>query len=218
MNKYLLFCLLSLLINIIVCIKMSNNRINKKTVIRCLIIENIGIIVGSKLLDIISNYGVYVDLIYRNDYYGIIINGFSYLGGMFGAFIGLIICSINTREDLKEICNVFIPNLLLIYAIAKIGCYFNGCCYGKQLGSRIIPIQLIESLVYFICYLIIIKEKNLTNKKIILFCLLFGITRFSLEFLSEKNSIGLLSLPQIMCLFLIIVGIFVYIKKSIIRK
>ena len=218
MNKYLLFCLLSLLINIIVCIKMSNNRINKKTVIRCLIIENIGIIVGSKLLDIISNYGVYVDLIYRNDYYGIIINGFSYLGGMFGAFIGLIIYSIITREDLKEICNVFIPNLLLIYAIAKIGCYFNGCCYGKQLGSRIIPIQLIESLVYFICYLIIIKEKNITNKKIILFCLLFGITRFSLEFLREKNSIGLLSLPQIMCLFLIIVGIFVYIKKSIIRK
>ena len=57
------------------------------------------------------------------------------------------------------------PNLVLIYSISKIGCFFSGCCKGVLLSNgKNLPIQLIESIINFVIYIIIIKNyKNFKN-------------------------------------------------------
>ena len=61
-SKYLLFIAISLLLNVIIAviIGIKNKKIQVKTILKCCILETIGIIIGAKLLDIIINYDVYL--------------------------------------------------------------------------------------------------------------------------------------------------------------
>jgi phosphatidylglycerol:prolipoprotein diacylglycerol transferase len=82
-------------------------------------------------------------------------------------------------------------------AVGRIGCYFNGCCYGKptnfpvaiyQHGAWRHPTQLYSSAAAFIIFYILVLMRKHVSKEGDLFkiyLLLFGITRFGLEFLRE---------------------------------
>lgn len=115
--------------------------------------------------------------------------------------------SIIFNEDFKELCDIFVPNLLLVYSISKIGCFYAGCCGGKYIEEYIFQIQLIEFLIYLSIY--ILRRKGFYNK-IYLFCLLFGFFRFFLEFFRENTGYIYLSISQVFCVIIFIVGIRFY--------
>ncbi len=103
------------------------------------------------------------------------------------------------------------PNLVLIYSISKIGCFFSGCCKGVLLSNgKNLPIQLIESIINFVIYIIIIKNyKNFKNsyQKIGFTCMFFTFFKFILEFFRYSNLYEILSISQLMCIVVFIFGI-----------
>ncbi len=214
-SKYLLFIFLSLLLNVIIAIAMSikNGKIQVKTILKCSILETICIIIGAKFLDIIINYDVYLHYINNKFYFEILTNGYSFIGGIFGAAFCIFIYSIVSKEKIEELCEIFIPNLILVYAVSKIGCFFNGCCIGITINEYVLPIQLIETFVYLLMYLFVIFKSKSTYSKIYLSCILFGIFRFFLEFFREKTGYMYLSISQVLSLFIVVIGIGIYCLK-----
>ena len=98
---------------------------------------------------------------------------------------------------------LYLPNMLLLYSILKIGCYINGCCNGKIF----IPIQIVESILNFIAYIytiyLILNNKNkiyIVSNSILLFGLLrLILSLFRIYYLSYTFII-----VEIICLSIII--------------
>ncbi len=101
-------------------------------------------------------------------------------------------------------------------AVGRIGCYFNGCCYGTecdlpwaiwQHGAWRHPAQLYSSAVsVLIVFSLILLKSRLSREGDLFRCylVLFGITRFLLEFVRWRESLVFgLSPMQWFCLELV---------------
>lgn len=57
--------------------------------------------------------------------------GFVFLGGVLGAWFAATIFCIFRREPFWFWADIAMPPISLGYAIGRLACFFNGCCYGK---------------------------------------------------------------------------------------
>ena len=102
-------------------------------------------------------------------------------------------------------------------AFGRIGCFFNDCCYGTpsnvawavhQHGAWRHPTQLYSSAVAVVLFaaLFALRDKMPREGDLFrLYLVLFGVSRFALEFLRERNvSFGGLSLAQWVCLEIVV--------------
>ena len=214
---YSLIILIAFLINIVVIcyISYKKNRFNYD-LIYLLIFEHIGMIVGAKLYSFFSNPAKY-------DYqFDIFKSGFSSVG----AVIGIIIMSIIYIKMFKS-------NIKMIYSIGKIACFLTGCCYGIEYsgpfsvtylysqndinGISLFPVQLLESIVFFIIFIIsfniVIKDK-VNNKSIGILTTMIFACKFLLDFLRFTHMKNLISFNQIMCVPFILIGLSLIIFKK----
>lgn len=156
----------------------------------------LGVGIGSKALfvltkieDIIANFSI----LYLIN--AIVTSGFVFYGGLFGAIIGTIIFSKVFKFNSKRLMNIVTPAFPLFHIFGRIGCFFAGCCYGKeaQWGVALkeesdvlrVPIQLIESgclVVIFICLLYIEKIWKEKIQLLPIYLGSYAVVRFALEF------------------------------------
>jgi phosphatidylglycerol:prolipoprotein diacylglycerol transferase len=113
-------------------------------------------------------------------------------------------------------------------AFGRIGCYFNGCCYGARSDSwiaipyiiggvhtKVIPTQFIESLFCLllgIAFLVWKTEKQ--GLYTFIYFISYAVFRFIIEFYRGDNIRGIwlgLSTSQLISIGIIIVFIYVFI-------
>ena len=137
-------------------------------------------------------------------------NGFRLDGGLtfIGGLIGAVICFITVymifrkryKSNLLDILS-FAPCAILVgHAFGRVGCFFAGCCYGKEtdsflgvqfphLPNPVHPTQLYEAAFLFIlfavCFYLLIKKDFKHNASVYLIC--YGIFRFCLEFVRNDS-------------------------------
>ena len=141
-------------------------------------------------------------------------SGLSSYGGLFGIILSSIIFEYIYPLD-KKLIKLSIIVLPLMYSIGKIGCFLAGCCYGikytglfsiRYINSNVsyFPIQLVESIIFFILFLILNKNKE---KKHILYIsiLVCSLSKFFLDFLRSEHNI--FSITNIFSILLIIISI-----------
>jgi len=151
----------------------------------------------------------------------------------YGGALSLIIASIVYNKIVPN-KNIYLKSMLLslplIYSIAKLGCFFAGCCYGlpyngflsvtyiNDLNIPLIPIQLIETICFMIIFFILLlidkKAKNMIELTIILCATL----KFLLDFLRYNHTYEIISKNQIISIILIVISIISLIKKTINNK
>ena len=138
--------------------------------------------------------------------------GLSFHGGLLaGIGAGLWYAS---RHQLPRgiVADVVAPYLALGYAIVRIGCLLNGCCYGRHsdlpwaLPSAYLdndlrhPTQLYAFVAALLIFFILLWRKKRTRfegQLFIEFLLYYSIYRFVIEFFREVSSyIGFLTLGQ----------------------
>lgn len=107
------------------------------------------------------------------------------------------------RIDRNKAFDMLAPCAALVDGVSHLGCMFTGCCYGypADVGlfniafeKILFPIQPIESvvalLIAVICVLYAKKNHYNGNGKVYpIFLILFGVTRFFLEFLRDNEKI-----------------------------
>lgn len=214
---YSICIFMSFILNIIIICLLNKNK--DRLIYYMLIYENIGFIYGGKLFTYLTNLNKY-------DSFDFLRIGFSSLGSLIGGILFLILFCIQFKRNIEETLNLFIKPIPFMYAIGKIGCFLVGCCYGIEYsgpfsvvynytsndinGIRLFPVQLVESIVFTIIFILIMKKK-INVYKIILIC---SISKFLLDFLRFKNNNMILSVNQIGCLFIIIISLILIYKSN----
>ena len=63
--------------------------------------------------------------------------GMVFYGGFIGGFVGGLLFIRIAKLKLSEVMDIFAPGIAIAIAIGRVGCFLNGCCYGKVTDSCI---------------------------------------------------------------------------------
>lgn len=209
---YGIIILISIVISLFYIYRMlKKENINNKNIYLYILLYGLFAIVFGKLYTIITS----------NFKYNIIDAGLSSYGGLLGVLLASIIFELIVPTN-KKILKYTIISLPLTYGIGKIACFIAGCCYGipyngifnviyrDGLNIPLFPIQLLESIVFIIIFIISNKLRN--NKNVIYITILISILmKFLLDFLRYEHIKRVVSVNQIFSIILLVVLIIVYI-------
>ncbi len=162
-------------------------------------------------------------------------DGMVFYGGLLGAIgFGALYCKFR-KLDLKNYSDCFAVGIPLFHCVARLGCFFAGCCYGIESpfgftttngiiesGNNVsrFPVQLLESgvnLALFVVLLILFRKGNMKGKIIYLYLLFYGTARFFIEFLRGDEYRGIflgVSTSQWISLVLIGISLLVLYKNK----
>lgn len=151
--------------------------------------------------------------------------GLSSYGGLVGVILAAIIFEKILPTD-NKIIKYSIISLPLIYGLTKIACFIVGCCYGipyngifsitytHGLNQPLFPVQITETIVFLIIFIICHKLRN--NKNIIyIVIILVSIFKFLLDFLRYDHVTKLITVNQIFSIILLIGTVIILIYKKI---
>jgi len=158
--------------------------------------------------------------------------GFAFYGGLLGGMIGgLVYCSVKGQSWIS-FCDVYLSVLPLGQAIGRVGCYFNGCCYGRMhSGLLALPFVVdgVEVYVFptwfaeaFFCLLLAIYFQIFckTIKKGLhtaIYLIAYSLFRFVIEFFRGdeiRGVYGFISTSQVVSIIVFIVGIYVFVRYN----
>ena len=153
--------------------------------------------------------------------------GLSWQGGFLGGALAGVWFVRRKKLSLKPLLDLVAPYIALGQSIGRIGCFLNGCCYGKPVswgiyfpthGERLHPTQLYETAGLFIIFLILKLQRPVPFKGtglqrsgsiFVLYLVLAGLERFVVEFFRADHDIlwlGL-SLAQFVALGVMAAGL-----------
>ncbi len=228
MQIYGICITISIVLGIIIWIKNAKKfYIKSNDILTCSIYTIISSAIGAKILFLITNIPNNIHTLKQNPL-NLITNGFVFYGGIIGGAIGIYAYSKKRKIAYKELLISIIPSIPLMHAIGRIGCFLVGCCYGipyKGIGNiiytnsqfapnnvNLFPVQIVESICNLLIFIILMTNyKKSSNKTIELYCILYGLTRFFLEFVRGdeiRGQILAISTSQWISLILILVLLF----------
>ena len=189
----------------------------------------IGGFLGAKLLYFITEWkSLFAGRLTFHD----VMYGFVVYGGIIGGILaGYLYCVVKKLNFLKHF-DIVMPSIALAQGFGRIGCFFAGCCYGKEtdawyglefnnstyynmVGVKVIPTQLIMSAANFIHFFLLIwiakKVYQAGKDGVVAGCylLFYSIGRFLIEFLRDdpRGGVGVLSTSQFISLFIFAAGV-----------
>ena len=196
-------------------------------------------IVGSRLAYVLANWTYYRDNlreIVRIDQGGLI-----FYGGFLLACVVLVLFARHHRVPLWHLADFAIPALAIGHGLGRIGCFLNGCCYGRPAGDAfcgiayppvcepgklfpgvpLFPVQIIESaglLVIWAVLLFAYPRRKKDGAVFALYLLLYPPVRFGLEYLrgDERQSWFALDVAQATSIALFLAGVllFAFLPKN----
>jgi len=156
--------------------------------------------------------------------------GFVFLGGFMAAFLAIYIYVRMNKLDIWRVLDVMSPGVMLGYAIGRIGCFLNGCCYGivtkVPWAVRFPPEECFRhptqlysffaSLTIFGILLAVFNSKRFTGQVFLLAVSMYSVYRFILEFFrySPIRPAGLTLSQYITVIFLVASIAFLWNKKN----
>lgn len=196
-------------------------------------------ILGSRLLYVVTHVpefqGRWLDTINPFQSNGQIgIAGLSMLGGVLLSLIAIVTYCSAKKMSLLKLGDILAPSFGLGIFITRIGCFLNGCCFGKACdlpwavkfppnspagsvlqGVAIHPTQLYSSLygLLIVIVLILLDRKARFDGFIMsVFFMLYGLARFLVEFIryAEPSTMAghsALTINQVISLGMIVTGI-----------
>lgn len=199
----------------------------------------IGTLVGAKLLYLLLSLPEFIHELpylftdphsFLNKY---VYSGLVFFGGLYGCILTVLIYCRMKKMPLYSVSAV-IPAFPLFHAFGRIGCFFTGCCYGVPWqygitfvhssiapnGIPLMPVQLMEAFAELVFFLVLFLLRRRFFKALGLYLILYGITRFLLEFLRGdviRGFIGPLSVSQWISLFSTALGfvlIFIFRERK----
>ena len=182
-------------------------------------------IVGARIAYVLANWADFADnpwTIIRLDQGGLV-----YYGGFLAAAATAAVFAYIRRERFWPFTDFAITALPLGHAFGRIGCFLNGCCYGRPAtvpwavtlhNASLHPVQLYEAFGELAIYAALMCLYRRHAGKGVLFALylvLYPILRFACEFFrgDYRLRLGFFNLAQITSLTLLVFGIVLLIWR-----
>ncbi len=171
---------------------------------------------GARLFYVFQNWPVYKDDPVR--IFWIQEGGLVWYGGFIVATTAALSYTRRKRLSALLMADFFAPTVALAHAIGRLGCFFNGCCFGKATASFRHPTQIYEALILFFLSIFLFylsKRKKWQGEVFICYLILYSLARFLLEFLRDgQPSFLFLTIPQWTSLFLMAGSFFMRSRLS----
>lgn len=127
--------------------------------------------------------------------------GLIFYGGAITAFLRLCLMARKRKWPLWKIMDFLVPYGALTHAFGRIGCFLNGCCFGKacalpwavrfpELSHAVHPTQLYEALYDLVLFAFLMKRRErarFEGEIALLYFLLYGMGRYTIEFVREPS-------------------------------
>ena len=206
-------------------------------------------ITGSRFLYVITHLnefrGHWLDTINPIQSSGTIgIGGLSIAGGVLFSLIALILYCLLKKISILRLCDVFAPSFTLGLGIGRIGCFLNGCCFGKPCGlpwcltfpgnspagsifpnTPIHPTQLYTSLyglIIFVMILLLDRRKRPDGFLVSIFLMLYSLCRFAVDYVRyyepsvQFTLLGsVFTINQIIVFLLFLSGTYLFVKYGL---
>ncbi len=179
-------------------------------------------IIGARIFYVLDQLYWYLE--HPQDVLKIWQGGLVFYGGLlFSLAIGLYFIR-HHGLPFWDIADISAPPLALGISIGRIGCFFNGCCYGKPWkwglifspdsaagrvfpNQPLFPTQLISSanlLVIFFILIVLRSRQSLSQHIFLWFLVLYSVHRFMIEFIRADYPKVLfhLTVPQFISIIL----------------
>jgi phosphatidylglycerol:prolipoprotein diacylglycerol transferase len=186
--------------------RASSLGIEKKVIVDTGLVVLVSSLIGARLLYVAINLDWHIahpaEIILSR-------SGFVFQGGVILGFIGGALYVKRKGLSILQIADLTAPSIALGTSIGRIGCFANGCCYGKPLEifgiSTHHPTQIYSSAANLAIFFILLKIKGKADGSLF-FCwlLIYSLFRFFIEFIRADFPAILfgLTLPQILCIIL----------------
>ncbi|MFA5090153.1 MAG: prolipoprotein diacylglyceryl transferase [Candidatus Omnitrophota bacterium] len=154
-------------------------------------------IIGARILYILQHYRYYLD--YPLEMFMLQRGGLSLFGGIIAGCTAGAFYLRKKGLPVYKILDLMVPFVALAQAIGRIGCFLNGCCYGRhwQFGfyfpvhqDTLIPTQLYSSLGMVLIFIILRLMQDAPHKQgevFYMYLFLYSIKRFLIEFWRADN-------------------------------
>jgi len=146
------------------------------------------------------------------DIFAIWEGGLTFYGGLLGCLVVLPFVFRFHKVAFWNIADCFAPAVALGHGIVRLGCFMNGCCYGKpvswgikfpELGDGIPrqPSQLYEAAVGVILFFVLMSlwpVRRFRGQLWLLYLLFYAVARFAIEYTrdDERGGLGWFSTSQ----------------------
>lgn len=123
-------------------------------------------------------------------------------GGLIGGLIGFTVFIRLRKLSFLPLLDVFVPALAFAQGFGRLGCFMNGCCFGKPttlswgilfpfLESQVHPTQLYEAAFCFALalFLLLLSRKTIPAGSVsAAYFILYPMGRFTIEFFRGDNA------------------------------
>lgn len=213
-------------------VRAGKKGLNKDVVFDIFIGAVVGGLIGTRLVyylvsipEILKNPSILWDFSH----------GYVVYGGILGGILaGMLVCKIRKVRFLPYF-DLVMPAVAMAQGFGRIGCWFAGCCYGKEtdlpigftyhtsqiapVGVKLMPTQILSSLGDFLIFAILIlfaKKQRKDGSVAGLYLVLYGIGRFLIEFLrnDHRGSVGPISTSQFISIPIVLFGVFFLVFKK----
>ena len=158
--------------------------------------------------------------------------GLAFQGGLLMGVIAAIIFIKRKGIPVLLFFDLVAPYLALGHSIGRIGCFLNGCCFGRAVSwgiyfpvhdAHLHPTQLYATLGLFFIYVLLKlyqKSSTITGQVFVLYIILASTLRFFIEFFRADHELIFagLSIYQLNCLVFIMIGTYVYARLKSQRR
>lgn len=153
-------------------------------------------LIGGRLLFVLLNIEYYRDK--PLDILKLWQGGLIWYGGLIAAVLAAVIFLSAKKMPVLKTFDLMAPYVALGQSIGRIGCFLNGCCYGKAAPAKfgvilnasqgpVYPTQLYESAAMFAVFLMLRKRLPANGGTLFLYLVLYSSIRFTIEFLRGDN-------------------------------
>jgi phosphatidylglycerol:prolipoprotein diacylglycerol transferase len=208
-------------------------------------------LLGAKLILFVGNFSYYTD--YPGELLSLARSGGVFQGGLVFGVIFALWYFRRRRIPTWKVADLVGPALALGHGFGRIGCFMAGCCYGRDcamplgvvfesqyahdltglpLGKALYPVQLFESGLNFLNFLIlylILRRRTFDGQVFSFYIMNYSLIRFFTEYfrgdhqessflISGGSPFLSLTVPQLFCVFGLAAGLLLHFwlkrKKS----
>ncbi len=192
----------------------------------------IAALVGAKLLLLVVEPGQYTRSL--TDFLSLARSGGVFYGGLILAVLVAFWYMWRHRLPLWSVSDIFAPGIALGHVIGRMGCFFAGCCFGKEtsvpwaitftseyaarnvgtpINRPLHPTQLYEAGAELLILVFLIaterKGRPFAGRTFWGYMLLYGISRFIIEFYrgDVRGTVGMFSTSQFVSLLIVPISV-----------
>lgn len=159
-------------------------------------------------------------------------NGWVVYGGIIGGVLASLVYCRYKKADFVQYLDLVLPSVAFAQGCGRIGCFFAGCCYGRETdsvlciqywqstyapnGVKLVPTQIYSSIGDFALAFLLMayaKREPKKGKVAAVYCILYSIGRFVIEIFRNDNrgALGFLSTSQMISILILILGIGMFV-------